>query len=712
MTPNVEISKKEFYIKFFRENGFNCFAIKIYPDETPNQDKKWDNRYKSEKTKLNLKISPDENYGVIPTEAGLNAWLDFDDKEEYRQFAELMIKEGYMVIESPNGWHIPVTNLGTPATKKKLFNYSIRDKAQIEIQGTKHYVVGVGSKIVDSKTKEVLEYKSVGSNKIWDFQGKPFVEFVDYVCNSCNVVDKKKDNTSYYQQLRNKFKEGKLPTKGQSNDYFMQAGRVCLNKGYDIETALSEIKITFDKWKESEFYTGRLWFDEIRKIEEVYENKDKYSLGVGRKKGEGNFDREGVVDVIRENKILYSVKEKDGDIFENKNGFLERVNDTLSVDLKKKYRNMSRMDYEAILFSLRNLSPDIPKTNKNHVRFPTGSFDILSRKLIQSPDIADMGFTQYNYLEKTKANEPKEFLNFFKDYDKSELPRIKMALRSILSGYKDFRITWIYGISNVGKSIILTIVSKILGNAYALQVDWKLFFKDRATESLANDKRMVVFIDVPDTEINVADIKGKTGESQQLVREFNKAGKQHDNKIKYFATTNKLPVVKEEDKNAMFTNRISACHNTRKKAYPFDAGMEDRIIESEGEKILSWILNLSDKECAYEDSETVKKEWEEISEPELVWIEANYTESEEELDKQSIRKMLREFNETVEYKRDPKGFANSIKKLGYSEFNGVVKFIKLKPKPVELSKTEKKQADNTLKTTDSKKAFVIIEDNE
>ena len=56
MTPNVDISKKEFYIKLFRENGFNGFAIKIYADETTNQDKKLNNRYKSEKTKLNIKI--------------------------------------------------------------------------------------------------------------------------------------------------------------------------------------------------------------------------------------------------------------------------------------------------------------------------------------------------------------------------------------------------------------------------------------------------------------------------------------------------------------------------------------------------------------------------------------------------------------------------------------------------------------------------------
>ncbi|MBC8501911.1 MAG: hypothetical protein H8D35_02150 [Nitrosopumilus sp.] len=693
---------KESHIELFRKYNFNCFPIPIRTDNTPNQKKKaGDYRYNSDKTAFDQAIREDENYGVLPTEAGLNAWVDFDDKEEYRFFAELMIKEKYVVSETPHGWHIPVINLGSSATKKKLHNFSIRDKALIEIQGTKSYVVGIGSKIVDSETKEILEYKSVGGKRLWDFQGKSFDTFVEYICNTCNVEDKKKSNTSHYQHLRNKFKERKLPTKGQSNDYFMQAGVVLLDLGRNLEDAISEIKIVFDEWKESKFYTGRLWSDEVKKIEEVYENKEKYSLGSGRKKGGGDFDREGVVDFVLENKIIYSLKEKDGDIFENENGFLERINDTLSVELKKKYRNMSEMDYKAILFSLRNLSPDIPKTNKNHIRFPTGSFDITVRKLIQTDELADMGFTQYNYLPKTKANEPKEFLNFFKDYRESDLPRVKMALRSVLSGHKDFRITWFHGISNVGKSLILTVLSRILGDEYALQVDWKLFFGDRATESKANNKRMVVFLDVPDHEINVADMKGKTGESQQLVREFGKAGKQHENKVKYFATANKLPVIKEDDKNAMFTNRLSLCRNTREKPYIFDPNMEDRIVENEGEKILSYILNLSDEECAYEEQKIIQKEWEELSEPELNWIESNYTESDEESDKKSVRQMLREFNETVDYKRDPKGFTTSIKKLGYSEFNGVVKFIKIKPKPIAISSKEQIHQKSIFKMQDN-----------
>ncbi len=697
----LTVSTKAFFIDLFRKNGFNCFPIPIRSDDTPTQDKKaGDFRYNGDKTEYSQVIKETENYGVLPTKDGKNAWVDFDDKEEYRQFVNLMKKEGYVVIDTPHGWHIPVINLGDSASKTNLHNYSIRDKALIEIQGTKSYVVGCGSKIVDDKTKEVLEYKSIGGHRFWDFGGKPFVDFVDKISQTCNVENKKKSTTSEFQHLRNKFNEGKLPTKGQSNDYFMQGAVVLLDKGRNLEDAKAEIEVVFNKWKESKDYTGRTWDDQVKKIEEVYANKDKYSLGSGRKPG-SQFDREGVADFVMENKTLFSVKEKDGDVVENKNGFLERVNDTLAVELKKKYRNMSEMDYKGIIFSLRNLSPDIPKTNKNHIRFPNGSFDITVRKIIETDEIADMGFTQYNYLPKSKANEPKEFLNFFKDYKESDLPRIKMALRSILSGHKDFRITWFYGISNVGKSLILTILSRILGNKYALSVDWKLFFSDRATESLANEMRMVTFLDVPDTEINVADMKGKTGESQQAVRGFGVAGKQHENKVKYFATANKLPVVKEDDKNAMFTNRLSLCRNTRDSPYVFDPDMEDRIVENEGEKILSYILNLTDKECAYEEQDVIKEEWEELSEPELVWLEANYTESDEESDKQSVRKILREFNETVDYKRDPKGFITSIKKLGYSEFNGVVKFIKVKPKPVSISTKEKKEQVATFRTKDN-----------
>lgn len=705
----LEISKRDYFIDLLRKNGFNCFPIPIYAPDIPNQKKKGgDSRYDAERTAVNQIINENENYGVIPTKEGRNAWVDFDDKEEYRQFADLMKKERYMVVETPHGWHIPVINLGTVASKKNLCNFSIRDKPLIEIQGPDQYVVGCGSQIVDSETKEILEYKSVGGERFWDFEGKSFVEFVDFVCNTCNVEDKKKETSSYYQQLRNKFKERKLPTAGQSNDYFMQAGVVLLDKGRNLEDALTEIELVFNQWKETEFYTGRLWSEARRKIEEVYENKDKYSLGSGRRKGVGDFDVEGVADIVLGRGNIFSDKEFK-DIYENKHGFLQVINETLASELKPHYRNMTKQNYDNVLFSIKNLAPDLPEADKNLIRFPNGGFDNLTRKFIESKDIpvdriAEIGFTQYNYLPRIKANEPEEFLKFFKDYDQKEWPRIKMGLRAILTAHKDFRLSVFYGISNVGKSLMLAILCGILGDRYALQIDYNDLMNDRASKAKIVGKIMVVIQEMPDKEINLADMKGLLGESKLAIRGYMSDLKTEDNKVKWFATTNSLPPVKDSDKNAMFTNRLSLSQNTRTEPYPYDPEMEGRIIKAEGEKILSWILNLPDEECTYEDSETVRYAWEVESVPEIKWLENEYQDTDNEMDKIPVRTMKKLFEaqwKDGKQKRDMEGFSNSIQSLGYPVFKGTVKFIQKKSKPVNVSNNEKKEHSAGLKESHS-----------
>ena len=87
---------KQNFIELLRKNGFNCFPI------PPNQ-KVADSRYKASKTAHNQSILDDENYGYIPILGMKTAIIDLDDKERYRKFAESMIEEGYMVIETGQG---------------------------------------------------------------------------------------------------------------------------------------------------------------------------------------------------------------------------------------------------------------------------------------------------------------------------------------------------------------------------------------------------------------------------------------------------------------------------------------------------------------------------------------------------------------------------------------------------------------------------------
>ena len=63
------LTRKEHYIKLFRDNGFNCFPIK-------HNKKIADTRYDAANTKPDQEITSQENYGIIPTVH--NCFIDFD----------------------------------------------------------------------------------------------------------------------------------------------------------------------------------------------------------------------------------------------------------------------------------------------------------------------------------------------------------------------------------------------------------------------------------------------------------------------------------------------------------------------------------------------------------------------------------------------------------------------------------------------------------
>lgn len=151
---------KNHYIKLLRAAGFNCFSI-------PAKVKEADYRYKAERTELNQTILDDENYGYIPINGKHTAIIDLDIKERYRFFAETIIKDGFMVIETGKGWHIPIIHLQGNISKVELFDYSISDKKVIEIQGPKHYCVGPKSNIYHKELEKNITYHNLGTDNIW-----------------------------------------------------------------------------------------------------------------------------------------------------------------------------------------------------------------------------------------------------------------------------------------------------------------------------------------------------------------------------------------------------------------------------------------------------------------------------------------------------------------------------------------------------------------
>jgi len=617
------ITPREGYIELFRSIGFNCFPIA--KNWNPDQPKAGDNRWKGRETKKNQPISEDENYGFSPLPDSQNLIIDLDDKERFREFAEAMIREGYMVIETGQGWHIPVTNISGNLKKVRLFDFAVSSKKpKIELLSTDQFAMGAGSTIYHDKLEQMVTYTNKGSMKIYNGNGKDIHAFVDYLEQKFNLATTKKAGTGSTKYLRERFENKDLPLKGSSNDYFHQASRVCLTDELSREEAFTEIRKIYDRWVKSEQFSGRPWSNIEAKINEVYDDPDKFKITKGRPKGSSSgIDRSQIALEILESRKLYSDKTTH-DIFENKNGFLELLNDKLKSDIISQYPTLTPADYNDILFKLEASAEDVPETNLDLYVFKNGVLDKRVGTTIETDELADMGFSQYDYLEKTKENEPTEFMKLlYNDTDEKYHKRINAGLRSVLSNRMDSRISIIYGDSGVGKSTPLDILCEVLGEQYATNVDLDTFLDDRATKSMVNHKRLLNINDIPETWKDFTSIKVITGERKLNIREFNKKGKVTVNKLKIWASGNYLPEIPTKEKDPMYKRRLSIVHNTGEQKKD-DSSFPEKIIKEEGEKIISWILNLSDEECEYEDPVTVREEWEGIASPEAGYLRTNY----------------------------------------------------------------------------------------
>ena len=214
-----------------------------------------------------------------------------------------------------------------------------------------------------------------------------------------------------------------------------------------------------------------------------------------------------------------------------------------------------------------------------------------------------------------------------------------------LGCYLDPRISVTHGLSRVGKSTGLEIIVIILGE-YALAVDLDQLLSDRFIRAKIKGLTFLYIQDIPQDWKDFSQIKVITGEQRRTERGFYQDSSMFDNKLKIWATGNYLTIIPENEKNAMYTSRLSLIHNIRTEPYPEDPALIDRVVKEEGEKIISWILNLPDEECVYEDSKTVRKEWEELASPEIKYLQ-NYWDVSEDATPISVMKIIAKFEEST-----------------------------------------------------------------
>ena len=675
----MNIEKKNHYIELFRNAKFNCFPI-------PTSQKVADFRYKASKTVPNQIIKYEENYGILPTAGSGNCIVDLDNKEHYRKFAEFMIKEGFLIVESPHGWHMPVVDLGGAVSKIELFDYNIQPKKIVEIQGYDHYCVGAESMIIDTDDRE-LTYTNRGSDKIWSGSGRDFHDFVDTICQKLKVESRKKNNNSSYQNLRDRFREGGLPTKGSSNDYFHQAAIACNTDGISIEEARDKIKVVYHKWTTSDNFSNRPWENIESKVTEVYDKNQVTKTG--RPEKEDDNKPENIARKIVSERNIYSDVDTD-EIFENRDGFLELINHTLVREMLRLHPEMTQTQYNDVLFKLKGYSDEIPPTNKNYIVFKNGILDKSKLELVKTKELADMGFRDYSYLPKGVENEPTKFMKvLFDDTPIHEMPRIKAGLRSIFINYLDPKISVLYGNSGVGKSTPLLILVETLGNQYALSVELNQFLEDKFIRAKIMGMRLLVFQDLPREWKDFTTLKTLTGEQKKTERGFMKDSVTFDNKLKIWASGNYLAKIPEFEQDAMYTRRLSLIHNIRKTAHKEDPTFSERIVVEEGEKIISWILNFDDSECLYEDKDTVQEEWEETASPEIAFLNKFYQLSDTSNDI-SVMKIVKNFQEKYQQRISIDQMAKTLKTLGYAVRNNIISNIEEAPVRTEQKEEQVK----------------------
>jgi hypothetical protein len=666
----MEQSVKDHYIDLLRKSGYNAFPI-------AEMQKVADYRYKGSNTILNQPITEKENYGYIPILGTGNAIIDLDNKERYRKFAEHMISKGYMVIETGQGWHIPVTGLAGDISKIELFDYDFQpDKKIIEIQGPNHYCIGPACEIFHDKLNKDVTYQNKGSETIWNAKGKDFHNFIDELCEQCKVTSRKKDR-KYNWNLRDRFLNDKPPTKGTSCDYFFQASLQCNTDELSQLQAIDKIKNVYEKWIETPGFSNRPWSNIENTINQVYEKN--LTLKEGRPKGSTNgLDRTGIAQDIIASRKLFSDTETD-ELFENVNGFLEKITPSLKRELVTQYPQIEQADFNSILFKLVGLADPMPQTNKNQIKFRAGTWDISSKALIESEEIADMGFKDYDYLEPLEENKPIKFLKvMFDNVPKSEHPRINAGLRAILTNYLDPRISVIHGEPGTGKSTPLLILVKILKD-YAMVTELEQLFADKFIRAKIKGVRLLVIQDLPPTFKEFSPLKAMTGEQVKQERGFMQDSTQFENKLKIWASGNYLAKIPEKEKSAMYSRRLSLIHNERLDPYPENPTFLDEIVNEEGEKIISWILNLTDEDCKYEDGKTVRKEWEGLASPEIKYLQDNYDIKDDATD-HSIMKVIRHFEEVEQKTIDIPQMKKALESQGFIIKFNIIKNLVVKIK--------------------------------
>jgi hypothetical protein len=107
-----------------------------------------------------------------------------------------------------------------------------------------------------------------------------------------------------------------------------------------------------------------------------------------------------------------------------------------------------------------------------------------------------------------------------------------------------------------------------------------------------------------------------------------------------------LPEIPEKERNPMFTQRLSLIVNTRTEPFEANDSFAEDVAHAEGEKILSYLVNLKEEECQYENPKALSKRWLEIQSPEISFLDKYFEFSDNTEEYPAIR-VLKKYKEVT-----------------------------------------------------------------
>lgn len=305
-----------------------------------------------------------------------------------------------------------------------------------------------------------------------------------------------------------------------------------------------------------------------------------------------------------------------------------------------------------------------------------GVIDLRSGELIvEDKKFLMMKSATLNYDSSATCEQWEELLNMYTLGRKEYIDFLKVLFGSCLVGNKKKWFTFFHGNGSNGKTTLLTIVDKILGD-YALVGDPKAVTESKSNQEyhLASyiGRRMVSFNETDRDEVNLAESLIKRSTDGDEITARNPAGRPFEYTPMFtpIYAVNHLPSVSMDP--AVWRRVLVVPFEYKVKESAKVEGFEDKVIAKEGSGILNWLIEgaqqyLKEGLCPPESIKAVTQQFKDEMD-----ILGTFLKSQCQLgvdykvNANELRKAYITWNRDEGYNRQPaaRRFSNELRELG------------------------------------------------